>query len=250
MPDNKDLVKQEESNTSSLDEMFRAGVHFGYSRSSRHPKMKNFLFGLKNNVEIFNLEKTETKLAEAREFLKNIGKEGRKILFVGTKTEIRGIVGEFAKELQMPYINERWIGGTLTNSKVIKRRIEYMQELKGKRDSGEFDKYTKWEKMQIDKEISDLEYYFGGLETMTNFPSAIVIVDSNKEKIAVKEAKHVSIPVVAIMNSDCNPDDAQYPIPANDNSVSSIKYLLGELAGSYKEGLKEAEKETEVTGNK
>jgi small subunit ribosomal protein S2 len=224
-----------------IEEMFKAGIHFGYSRSSRHPKMKDFLFGLKNNVEIFDLEKTDKKLSEAADFLKNLGREGKKILLVGTKTEAKDLIKKFAEDLNMPYVNERWLGGILTNFKGIRDRINHLNDLEKKKQTGELGKYTKKEQLQIEREIIRLKTYFEGLISLESLPSALVVVDSKKEANAVKEANSVSIPTVAIMNTDCNPDEVKYFVPANDNSRSSIEFILNELAKAYKEGKKENE---------
>ncbi len=237
------------SSEGELEEMFKAGAHFGYSRSSRNPKMKRFLFGLRNNVEVFDLDKTKKKLDEAKEFAKNLGKEGKPILFVGTKPEIKDLLKKYANEADMPYVTERWLGGTLTNFGEIKKRRDYMEDLMSKRDSGELEKYTKKERLQISRKIARLMQYFSGLEKLRTLPSALVAVDTRKESIAVEEAKKTRIPVIGIMNSDCDPDDAAYPIPANDNSVSSVEYFLRAIVEAYKNGLKEraieAEKEEE-----
>lgn len=226
------------SSNSNFEKMLKSGVHFGYSRSRRHPKMKQFLFGIKNNVEIFNLEKTKQKLDEAKKFMKNLGKENKKAIFVGTKIESRKLIESFAKEISALYVNERWIGGTLTNFKTVKNRINYLNDLIKKKETGELEKYTKKEQLQTEKEISKLKFYFQGLQAIEDLPSALVVVDSKKEKNVIMETRKVSIPVVAIMNSDCNPDDADYPIPGNDNSKSSIEYILKELIEAYKEGMK------------
>jgi small subunit ribosomal protein S2 len=219
-----------------MEKMFQAGVHFGYSRSHRHPKMKSFIFLNRNDTDIFDLEKTEKKLSCAKEFLKTLGKEKKTILFLGTKKEAREAVEKSAKDLDMPYVRERWLGGTLTNFKEIKKRIEYLNDLLEKRDSGELEKYTKKERLQIVKKIRKLEKYLKGLQQCKNLPAALVVIDSNMEKIAIKEAKVMHIPVVAIMNSDCNPEEVDYPIPANDSSIASINYLLEELVKAYSEG--------------
>ena len=230
-----------------IEEMFKAGIHFGYSRSSRHPQMKDFLFGLKNNVEIFDLEKTSEMLNKAKEFMFALGKEKKKFALVGTKTEAKRTVEKFAKEINMPYVIERWLGGTLTNFKAIRGRIDHMKDLEQKKAAKELGKYTKKEQLEIDREIIRLRNYLGGLVDMENLPSAVLVVDSKKEKNAVKEANDTKVPVVAILNTDCDPKVADYPIPANDNSRTSIEFLLSELVGAYKEGMKEfkeAEKET------
>lgn len=232
-----------------IEEMFKAGIHFGYSRSSRHPKMKDFLFGLKNNVEIFDLEKTNEMLEKAKKFMASLGKEKKKFILVGTKTEAKGIVEKFAKEINMPYVIERWLGGTLTNFKGIRDRINHMKDLENKKEAKELEKYTKKEQLEIEREIIRLRNYLGGLVDMENLPSALLVVDSKKEKNAVKEANDVKVPVVAVINTDCDPKIADYPIPANDNSRTSIEFLLKELAEAYKEGLEEADANTRIDAN-
>ncbi len=222
-----------------IEEMFEAGVHFGYSRSHRHPKMKMFLFGLKNNIEIFDLEKVKEKLNEAKEFMKKLGMDKKMVIFVGTKPEIKGIIKKYAEEIEASYVVERWVGGTLTNFDSIKTRRDYMDEMTKKRESGELNKYTKKEQLKISRKIFRLKHYFSGLEQLKNLPSALMIIDTKKDKIAVREAKKMRIPIIGIANSDCNPEDAEYFIPANDNSISSVNFFLKELVNAYKDGLKE-----------
>ncbi len=224
----------------SIEELFKAGAHFGYSRSSSHPRMRDFLFGLRNNVEIFDLEKTMARLQEAKDFLKKLGKEKKQVLFVGTKAGIKDLTEKCAEEADMPFVTERWLGGTFTNFKKIKERCDYMQDLIQKKDSGELAKYTKKERFQIEKKVKRLKQYFSGLEKMKNLPSAIIVVDIGEEKIAVKEANDMLIPVIGIMNSDCDPDAADYPIPANDNSIASVGLILKELTEAYLSGVNEA----------
>jgi len=226
--------------TDKLKEMFKTGAHFGYSRSSRHPKMKAFLFGLRNNIEVFDLEKTQKKLDEAKEFVKELGRNKKQVLFVGTKSEVKELTKKYAEEISMPYVLERWLGGFLTNFSELKKRREHMQDLMQKKESGELSKYTKKEQLMIEKKVTKLKRYFSGVENMDSMVSALVVVDTKQEKISVTEANKMSIPVVGIMNSDCNPEDAKYVIPANDNSVASVEYFLKDLVGAYKEGLKEA----------
>ncbi len=224
-----------------LEEMFKAGVHFGYLRQSRHPKMKPYLFGVRNNVEIFDLEKTHACLASAENFLAVLAKEGKKILIVGAKPGIRQLVGQTGKELGMPYVVERWLGGTLTNFKVIKNRIDHFTDLRHKKEVGELNKYTKKEISRFNQELSKLERFFAGLELLAALPSAILIVDSKKEKTALREAKQMSIPIIAILNSDSDPTGIAYPIPANSASLKSVKYLLDKLTHAYKTGLEKQE---------
>jgi len=223
-------------NNIKIEEMFNAGVHFGYARASRHPKMKGFLFGLKNNVEIFDLEKTYEKLAEATGFMNELGSNRKKVLFVGTKVDTKYLVKKYAQAIHMPFVTGRWIGGTLTNFKLVKKRSERLVDLTKKKETGELNKYTKKEKALFDKEISKLSRYFEGLVSLDELPAAIVVVDAKKEYNMVAEAHKMGVPVIGIINTDCNPEDIKYPVPANDNSVSSIDYLLNELSEAYKEG--------------
>ena len=221
-----------------MEEMLKKGVHFGYSSTTLNSKMKPFIFTSRNNTEIFDLEKTLNQLNLAREFLKTLGKEKKQILFVGTKKETKESIKEFAQELNMPYVAERWLGGTLTNFKEIKNRIDYLNDLCQKKESGELEKFTKKERLQIERKIVKLDKYLMGIKKCQSLPAGLIVIDSNYEKTAVNEAKKIKIPLVVVMNSDCNPEDADYPIPANDSSVSSVKFFLRELVDAYKEGLK------------
>ena len=244
------MLKTEEKNEQKdrieveVKEMYLSGIHLGYSQTSRNPKMKPYIFGLRNGVEIFDLEKTKKNIDSAKEFAKKLGKDKKIVLFVGTKKEAKDLTENVAKELGMPYVKERWIGGTLTNFKQIKGRIDHLNDLKKKRDAGELNKYTKKEKLQIERQIKKMEIYFGGLaENLKFLPSAIVAVDSKHEKITVSEANQMKIPVVALLNSDCDPSGVNYPVPGNDNSVSSISYFMSEFAKAYKEGTLLAQQE-------
>lgn len=216
-----------------IEEMFKIGAQFGYSSSKRHPKMKPYIFTSRNGTEIFDLEKTKSKLDLAKDFLKNLAKEKKTVLFVGTKKEAKEIIKDLAKKIKMPYVAERWLGGTMTNFKEIKGRIDYLNDLLQKKSSGELDKYTKKEKSQIEKKIASLERYLSGLKQYAGLPSAIVIIDPDYEEIAAQEARKIKIPVIALMSSDCDPADVDFPIPANDNSVASIQFFLKELIEAY-----------------
>lgn len=228
-----------------IKEMYLSGMHLGYSQTSRDPKMKPYIFGLRNGVEIFDLEKTKNNLDSAKEFAKKLGKDKKIVLFVGTKKEAKDLTENTAKELGMPFVKERWIGGTLTNFKQIKGRIDRLNDLKKKKDAGELDKYTKKEKLQIERQIKKMEIYFGGLaENLKFLPSAVLVIDSKHEKISANEANQMKIPVIALLNSDCNPSGINYPVPGNDNSKSSISYFLGEFAKAYKEGTLLAQQES------
>ena len=241
----KNEEKKEEKNVAvvyseanEIEEMFKSGTHFAYSRSRRHPKMTPFIYGIRNNTEVFDLEKTYPLFQKAGEFMKEAGKSKKQILFVGAKPGIKDIIKKIAEELSMPYVNERWIGGTLTNFKAIRNRISYFEKLIKEREGGELEKYTKKERVRINKEFGKLEKKFKSIISLLNPPNLLVVVDSKEENTAIREAKKISIPVVAIMNSDCDLKDAGYPVPGNDSAMKSVDYLLGKLAGKYKEGLK------------
>lgn len=230
----KAIKEDEKKAGKELEEMFMAGVHFGYSRQSRHPKMKPYLFGLRNNIEIFDLEKTLACLKKAEEFLKNLSQEEKKILIVSTKPGMRQLVEGAAKELKMPYASERWLGGILTNFRAIRDRVDYFMSLRQKKATGELNKYSKKEVGRFTKELSRLEKFMLGLEPLTSLPSALIIIDPKKEKTALREAKQKGIPIIAVLNSDSDPTGINYPIPANDTSLASVKYLLNQLVKAYK----------------
>ena len=194
------------------------------------------MFGVKSGVEIFDLEKTKKCLDNAVNFVKKTSKEGGTILFVGTKKEAKKEVEKLAGELNLPYVIKRWVGGTLTNFKEIKSRVDCLIDLKVKKESGELDKYTKKERLRMEKKIQKLERRLGGLENLKDYPSALAVVDPKHEKISVDEAASKGIPVIALMNSDCDPSNITYPVPANDSSSSSIIYFLSKLASAFKEG--------------
>lgn len=219
-----------------IDSMFKAGGHFAYSRSRRHPSAKPFIFGAKNRVEIFDLEKTAEALERAKSFVQSIGATGKQILFIGGKNEAREVVKQSAEALGLPYVAGRWLGGTFTNFSEIKRRVEKMETQISQRDKGELGKYTKKERLLIDREIAKLELMFGGLTLMKELPKAIFVIDPKREAIAVEEAKKIGIPVVALASSDCDFALVDYVIPANDSSVSSISLFVKEIASAYKAG--------------
>ncbi|MCH8049868.1 30S ribosomal protein S2 [Patescibacteria group bacterium] len=227
-------------NNPLIDDMFKAGAHFGYSKSKRHPSMARYIFGVKNRVEIFDLEKTSDLLLSTLEFMKECGKNRKTVLFVGGKNEARDVIRNAATEISMPYVAGRWIGGTLTNFSEIKKRITRLQDLTEQRHKGDLDKYTKLERLMIDREIEDLEKTFGGIRHMNSLPHVLFVVDTKYESIAVKEAKKVGIPVVGLLNTDCNTIDADYFVAGNDVAQASIFFFVGELVKAYKEGLSQA----------
>lgn len=222
---------------SKIEKMVEAGLQYGYSPSTSHPKMKPFIASAKSGASVFDLEKVQTALDAAKEAIKNFSKEKKNILFVGSKKEAKNLVQKYADSIGMPYVNERWLGGILTNFSEIKKRLEFLSSMAVKKASGEFEKYTKKERLLIDEKITRMKRFFDGLAVMKGIPAALVIVDTKEEKSAVREAKKMGVKVIALMNSDCNLKDADYSIPANDAAVSSINYVLNELTESYKDGV-------------
>jgi small subunit ribosomal protein S2 len=204
-----------------IERMFKAGAHFGLAKSRRHPSVKSLIFGAKNRVEIFDLEKTKDYLEKAKEFVKSIAKHNGMVLFVGGKSEAQDATRKTAEALGMPYVAGRWIGGTFTNFPNIRKRVERLEMLMDQREKGELGKYTKKERLLIDREIEKLQRFFSGITPMKELPKAVFVVDSRYEEIAVTEAHKVGIPVIALSGSDNNLKDVEFPIPGNDSSISS-----------------------------
>ena len=227
-------IKDTKNSDKIIEEMFKAGAHFGYSKSRRHPTASPYIFGVKNRVEIFDLAKTADLLKNALDFVSGLAKEDRQILFVGGKNEARDLIKNAAISIDMPYVAGRWIGGTFTNFPEIKKRISKLEELTKQREKGELSKYTKKERLIIDRNIANLERFFSGLLLMKEMPKAIFVIDPKNEAIAVTEAKKMGIPVIALAGSDCDIKDVDYPIAANDSSISSISFFVGEIVSAYK----------------
>ncbi len=220
----------------TTEEMFRAGVHYGYSKSRRHPSASQYVFTTKNGVDIINIEKTYELLEKALEVVSKFAASGKTILFVGTKPEARQQIVETALSLNMPYVSERWVGGALTNFPEIKKRIVKLLDLRSQKEKGELDKYTKKERLLIDREMDDMTKNFQGLTGITKTPDVVFIVDPKKEHIAVEEAKKMNLPIISLLNTDCNLKQIQYPIIANDASVSSITFFLSKIKEAYNKG--------------
>lgn len=216
-----------------IKELIEHGAHFGFSKSRRHPSMKPFIFTTKNKTDIFNLELTVEKLQSALELVEQAAKDKKQILFVGTKPESRMITKEAADSTANPFVTDRWIGGTLTNWNEIQKRANRLETLQKEQENGEFAKYTKKERLGLERLIAKLDRYFGGITIMKEKPAAMVVVDPKKEHIAIQEAKHLNIPVIAIASSDCNIHDLPFAIPANDASKASIDYILKKIASIY-----------------
>ena len=230
-------IKDTKNSDKVIEEMFKAGAHFGYSRSRRHPTASPYIFGVKNSVEIFDLSKTADLLKNALDFISSLAKENHQILFVGGKNEARDLIKKAANSIDMPYVAGRWIGGTFTNFPEIKKRISKLEELTKQREKGELSKYTKKERLVIDRNIANLERFFSGLLLMKEMPKAIFVIDPKNEAIAVKEAQKMGIPVIALAGSDCDIKDVDYPIAANDSSISSISFFVGEAVNAYKKNI-------------
>jgi len=217
----------------TIEEMFKSGVHYGYSKSRRHPSISNYIFGNKNGIDIINIEKTYDLLEKTLEEIKKLASSGKTILFIGTKPEARQQITETALALNMPYVAERWVGGSITNFSEIKKRIAKLLELRDQKEKGEFTKYTKKEQLLINKEIDGMTRNFQGLTGINRTPDAVFIVDPKKESIALVEAQKMNLPVIALLNTDCSLKNIEFPIVANDSSMSSITFFLNENKESY-----------------
>lgn len=221
-----------------IEKMFEAGAHYAFSKSRRHPSAKPFIFGSKDNTEIFNLEKTVDTLEEAKNKVREFAENGKTILFLSSKAEAREAVVEGAERINQPYVVDRWIGGTLTNFPQMRKRVARLEDLKKKRDKGELSKFTKKERLLIDREIEALESKFGGIADMEKLPDALFIVDSREETIAINEATKKNIPIIALVNSDCDASQITTPIFGNDATRKSISFFVNEITSAYEEGAK------------
>lgn len=227
-----------------IETMFKTGMHFGHKTSKWHPKMEPYIFTTKDNVHIINLAKTEEKLKEAVEFSQTIASKGGKILFVGIKKQSQLVVAQYAKECGMPYMSGKWIGGLLTNFSIIIKSAKRYKMLMKKKTTGELEKYTKKERSQFDKEIVKLEKSVGGIIEMETFPQAVFLLDMKKAKTALQEAKTKKLPIIAICDTNCNPNLVDYPIPANDDSIKSIELIVSTISEAIK-AVKAGEKKEE-----
>lgn len=219
----------------SLQEMLKRGVHFGHQKKGWHPKMAPFIYTTRAGVHILDLEKTAQKLTEATDFARDVVSRGGKVLFVSTKRQAQAIVQKAAAAVNMPFATVGWIGGTLTNFDHIIKQVHLLKDLRKKRASGELDKYTKRERLQFDEQIASLEKTVGGIETLETLPQALFIIDLKKEKTALREARKKNIPVIAMVDTNCNPDLVDYPIPANDDATKSIDYVVNAVTAAIAE---------------
>ena len=220
----------------SIEKMFQAGAHYGYGKSRRHPSLSPYIYATKNSADIIDLEKTSVMLGTATEFVKNLGTRGKIVLFVGTKPEAKVAVKATAEALNMPYVTERWIGGTLSNFIEIKKRIAELENYRKENKEGGLEKYTKKERSVLAKKMEKLSRYYSGLVGLKKMPDALFIIDPKAEHIAATEAMKSGVPVVALLNSDSNIKNIDYPIVGNDASIPSIALFATYIMEAYRAG--------------
>jgi small subunit ribosomal protein S2 len=208
------------------EEMSRAGLHFGHRTFRVNPKMKPYIFGVRNGVHIIDLEKTKEKLEEALKFIQSLVSENKTLLLVGTKVQAGDQVKEVAKDCGLFYVTDRWLGGTFTNFETILKRLNSFKDLEQKKAAGDLEKYTKKERAKFDQKLKDFEIKFGGIKNMLKLPDAIFVLDMKKDALAVKEAKSKGVKIIGIAHTNVDPNLADYPIPANDDSAQALKYIL------------------------
>jgi len=227
----------------SMKELLEAGVHFGHQTKRWNPKMKEFIFGKRNGIYIINLQKTLRQFKEAIGFVTRLGAEGKQMLFVGTKRQAQDAIAEESARCGMHYVNQRWLGGILTNFKTIKRRIDRLRKLEEMTASGEAVGYTKKEFAQLLREKTKLQRVLSGLKRLDRLPEALFVVDPKKEQIAVSEARKIGIPVIAIVDTNCDPEEIEYPIPGNDDAIRAIRLFTSRVADALLEGANLREKQ-------
>ena len=223
--------------TPKIQDLIDAGVHFGHQVKRWHPSMEPYIYTARKNLHIIDLEVTEKLLKEASDFLFEIAKKGGKIVFVGTKKQARDVIEIEAKNSGAMYVTERWLGGTVTNFEVIKKNnIDKLLDLKRKKEEGELEMYTKKERLLIDREIERLERFVGGLTNLKKAPDAMVVIDSRREKTAIREANRANIPIVALIDTNCDPAGIEYPVPGNDDAIKSIAIVVKAMSEAVAEG--------------
>lgn len=222
----------------TTQQMLEAGVHFGHRTSSWHPNMKPYIFCVREGVHIIDLEKTQEKLTEALKFVAEVAKAGGKILFVGTKRQAKDIIKKTAESCNMPYITERWLGGTFTNFETIHKAIQKLRDLEKEEKAGEFKKYTKKEQLLKHEEIEKLNQMIGGIKQLDKLPEAVFILDIVTENLALKEARKVEIPAVALCDTNADPELVDWPIPSNDDAIKVIEMMCDAVAKTVKKNYK------------
>lgn len=229
------------ANIISMKQLLEAGVHFGHQTRRWNPKMRQFIFMDRNGIHIIDLQQTVTRLNEAYKFVEQLAANGGTILFVGTKKQAQEAVAEEAKRCGMFFVNQRWLGGMLTNFKTIQSRINYLKDLEARRDRGDFERLPKKEVQQLQDDINRLERILGGIKDMRRLPNALFIIDTRKERTAVLEARRLEIPIVALADTNCDPDEMDYPIPANDDAIRAVRLLCAKIADAAVEGRRQLE---------
>jgi small subunit ribosomal protein S2 len=229
-------VEKKEPVKLSMKSLLEAGVHFGHQKRRWNPKMNRYIFSARNGIHIMDLSQTLPLLQKAKEFISDIAADGKKIIFVGTKRQASEVITEEAERSGSFYVSTRWLGGTLTNFKTIQSRMDYLVKLEGERDAGKFKYITKKEAQKKEVSIQRLNRYLGGIKEMTEMPGALFIVDIGKESLAVAEALRVGVPIVALVDSDCNPTPIDSVIPGNDDAIRSIRLVASQIADSVIEG--------------
>ena len=214
----------------SMKQLLEAGVHFGHQTRRWNPKMAPYIFTERNGIYIIDLQKTVKKIDEAYSFMKEVAETGRPVLFVGTKKQAQAAIMDEAKRCDMYFVNQRWLGGMLTNYKTISGRIKRLNDIKAMEEDGTFEKLSKKEVIKLRLELERLEKFLGGIKDMKGMPAAMFVVDPKKEKIAVKEARILGIPIIGIVDTNCDPDDVDYIIPANDDAIRAVKLIAGCMA--------------------
>lgn len=227
-------------------EMLKAGVHFGHRSSKWHPKMKPYIYGERGGVHIINVDKTAQMLERALNFVSQIVTRGGSILFVGTKSQAQEVVAKYAKEAGMPFVNMRWLGGTLTNYGQLQRLIKHYLDLKDKREKGELKKYTKLEQLQFDREIAELDEKIGGLSNLNRVPDALFVLDARHEKTAIREARAMRVPIIALVDSNVNPTGIEYVIPGNDDATNALDLITKLIVEAVQEGKAKAISEAQA----
>jgi small subunit ribosomal protein S2 len=233
----------------SMKQLLEAGVHFGHQTRRWNPKMAKYIFTERNGIYIIDLQKTVKKLDEAYNFMKSVSADGGEVLFVGTKKQAQESIRDEATRCGMHFVNARWLGGMLTNFRTIRKRIERMDQLQKMQEDGTFDLLPKKEVAKLELEMAKLDKYLGGVKNMKTLPKAMFIVDPHKERIAVSEARKLHIPIVAIVDTNCNPDEIDYVIPGNDDAIRAVKLIAGAMADAVlegRQGVQEAAAETEA----
>ena len=230
----------------SMKQLLEAGVHFGHQTRRWNPKMKPYIFTERNGIYIIDLHMTVKKIDEAYMFLRDLAAEGKTVLFVGTKKQAQESIEQEAKRCEMFYVNQRWLGGMLTNFKTIQTRIARLKKIESMEDNGDFDLLPKKEVIGLKAEQEKLEKNLGGIKEMKKLPAALFVVDPRKEHIAVAEARTLRIPIVAIIDTNCDPDEVDYPIPGNDDAIRAVKLIAGKMADAILEG-KQGEQMTDAT---